>query len=303
MLQYKKITLLFITSVLFSCHTVNKHGPQISRHIDVHGHRGARWVYPENTIPAFEYALQNHVDYIELDLGVTKDGVLIIVHDQTINPEICLDAQGKKPKSGITIHSLTLKQIKQYDCGSIINPRFPTQTVVPGTKIPTLQEFFDWINKSQHPHAKLVKFNIEIKSEESQPKLSPKPEVFTKKLITLLEKNKMLDRTIIQSFDFRTLKAARRIKPGVKISALIEDRPTQKIQDIALQLKANYISPNYEWLTKEDIVQLHMIDTLVAPWTVNQKQDWKRLIDMGADAIITDNPKELVDYIKTLETH
>src|SRR5687767_3710442 len=101
----------------------------------VHGHRGARAVLPENTIPAFEFAIAAGADVLELDLAVTKDNVLVASHDPTINETIC---QGGKP--GAPIRQLTLAELRAYDCGARKNPEFPKQKLVPGTRIPTLDE-------------------------------------------------------------------------------------------------------------------------------------------------------------------
>jgi glycerophosphoryl diester phosphodiesterase len=101
----------------------------------VHGHRGARALRPENTIPAFEYAIQAGADVLEMDVAVTKDNVLVISHDPHINAEICTG-----PHPGIAIHELTLAELRQYDCGALKNPHFPRQQPVPGTRIPTLDE-------------------------------------------------------------------------------------------------------------------------------------------------------------------
>src|SRR5271155_5053535 len=119
----------------------------------VHGHRGARAMYPENTIPAFRYAIEIGVDFLEMDVAVTKDSVLVISHDPHINGEICTG-----PHPGIAIHELTLSELRQYDCGTLKNPRFPKQQPVPGTCIPTLDEV---LNLSRLGN---VQFNIETKS-------------------------------------------------------------------------------------------------------------------------------------------
>src|SRR5215470_13247211 len=94
--------------------------------IEVHGHRGARGVRPENTIPAFEYAIAQGVDVLELDMGVTKDGVVVVSHDPILQPPVC---SGAVPKA--VIHELTLAEVRQWDCGLIQNPQFSTQQTVP----------------------------------------------------------------------------------------------------------------------------------------------------------------------------
>src|SRR5437588_1347278 len=119
----------------------------------VHGHRGARAIYPENTIPAFEYAIKAGADVLEMDVAVTKDGVLVISHDPHLNPEIC---QGPQPNT--LIRSLTLEQVRQYDCGLLKNPRFEKQRPVPGTRIPTLDEVLGLSSQGS------FEYNIETKS-------------------------------------------------------------------------------------------------------------------------------------------
>src|SRR5688572_16254359 len=104
----------------------------------VHGHRGARAVLPENTLPAFEYAIQIGVDALELDLAVTKDNVLVVSHDPTINGTICQGGEAHIP-----IRHLTLAQLRKYDCGARRNPAYPQQKPVPGTRIPTLDQVLE----------------------------------------------------------------------------------------------------------------------------------------------------------------
>src|SRR5215471_15991187 len=103
--------------------------------IQVHGHRGARAMRPENTMPAFEYAIDLGVDAIEMDVAVTKDDVLVISHDPVLNPEICRAVGGST-----VIRELTFAELLGWDCGSLVNPHFPKQKPIPGTRIPALVE-------------------------------------------------------------------------------------------------------------------------------------------------------------------
>ncbi|HVV45280.1 MAG TPA: glycerophosphodiester phosphodiesterase family protein, partial [Bryobacteraceae bacterium] len=123
-----------------------------ARRILVHGHRGARGRRPENTLPAFQYAIAQGVDVLELDVAVTKDNVAVVSHDPLINATIC-----SGPKTGVAIHTLTLAELRQYDCGAKRNPAFPEQVPAPGTRIPTLDEVFDLARGSA------VQFNVETK--------------------------------------------------------------------------------------------------------------------------------------------
>src|SRR5215469_4692759 len=103
----------------------------------VHGHRGARARRPENTIPAFEYAIAQGADALEMDMAVTKDNVIVISHDPILEPPVC-----SGPKPSAVIHELTLAEVREWDCGKVRNPRFPMQTPVPGTRMPTLDDVF-----------------------------------------------------------------------------------------------------------------------------------------------------------------
>ncbi|HLW76225.1 MAG TPA: glycerophosphodiester phosphodiesterase family protein, partial [Bryobacteraceae bacterium] len=108
----------------------------------VHGHRGARAMRPENTLPAFEYAIGIGVDVLELDMAVTKDNVIVVSHDPYLEPPVCSPPDGS-PLKKATIHELTLAEVKQWDCGKVRNPLFPKQTPIAGTRMPALEEVFE----------------------------------------------------------------------------------------------------------------------------------------------------------------
>src|SRR3984885_761445 len=124
---------LFCVAVL--CMAQGPSDKTSARRILVHGHRGARALRPENTLPAFEYAIAAGVDVLELDMAVTKDNILVVSHDPYLEPPVC-----GGPQSKAMIHALTLAQVREWDCGKVQNPLFPKQTPVPGTRMPTLEE-------------------------------------------------------------------------------------------------------------------------------------------------------------------
>ncbi len=263
----------------------------------IHGHRGARSILPENTLPAFQYALDNNIDVLELDLAVTADKILVVSHDPHINSDICLDPKGNKIIKPPFIYSLTLSEVKKYDCGSLKNQKFPKQKPVRKEKIPTLQEVFDLVAKSKSPHAQKIEFNIETKIFPNSPEASPSPEEFAKLVQEITEKNNLTSRVIVQSFDYRSLRAIKKLNPKIRTSQLISDN----LIDLAALAKASsvdIISPYWEWITKEEVEKLHEIGVKVAPWTANDPTAWKKLIDMNVDAIITDDPVSLQSYLK-----
>jgi len=257
-----------------------------SPRILVHGHRGARAIYPENTIPAFKYAIDLGVDYLEMDVAVTKDNVLVISHDPHINGEICTG-----PHPGIAIHELTLKELREYDCGALKNPHFPKQHPVPGTRIPTLDEVLSLGEGNS------VQFNIETKSFLDHPELTPTPDVFARMMLDVIRKHKLESRSIVQSFDFRTLRAMKILAPDIRLSALWEGQ-ARPFTDIAHEAGAGIVSPAFKLATPEQVKAAHAAHLEVVPWTADTPEDWQRLIDAGVDAIITDDPAALIAYLR-----
>jgi glycerophosphoryl diester phosphodiesterase len=269
--------------------------------LEVQGHRGARWARPENTLPAFQYAVENGVDTLELDMHVTSDDQVVITHDPYLNPKLCRDRDGKAIGSNILVRSLTLKELQTYDCGGLINPKFPQQTPVPKTPIPTLDALFTWMERSHLPQARKVNFNIETKSEAEHPEYTPAPEKFVELFLAVVKKHNLMSRIILQSFDYRTLTIARRLEPKLRLSVLIETRPggPEALVKLMKDHDAQILSPDATWLTQADVKAVHAAGAQVIPWTVNEESEWKRLMQIGVDGIISDNPKALIDFLKT----
>jgi glycerophosphoryl diester phosphodiesterase len=252
----------------------------------VHGHRGARAMRPENTIPAFEYAIAAGVDVLELDMAVTKDDVVVVSHDPLLNPEIC-----KGPTASIPIRTLTLKELRQWDCGALRNPRFPKQTPVPGTSMPTLDEVFDLAPRGK------FEFNIETKIFEDHPEYTPSPEKFARLVLDCVQRHGLSSRIILQSFDFRTLHATKSLAPEIRLSALYEKGPESFLQ-IARRAGAQIVSPESNLVTPEKVREAHSAGISVVPWTVNTHSEWDALVAAGVDAIISDDPAALIAYLK-----
>jgi glycerophosphoryl diester phosphodiesterase len=253
----------------------------------VHGHRGARALRPENTLPAFEYAIQIGVDVLEMDMAVTKDDVIVISHDSVINPAICTGGGTPRP-----IRSMTLAELRKWDCGALRNPGYPQQTPVPGTPIPTLDEVLSLADRGTFD------FNIETKIEESKPDLAPTPRRFVELMLAIVRKHKLEDRVILQSFDFRTLREMHALEPRIRLSALIKNPFSNWVQ-IAKDTGATIISPERRITWTSKVKSAHKAGLQVVPWTANQPDEWQSLIKKGVDAIITDDPAGLVAYLKS----
>lgn len=252
----------------------------------VHGHRGARAMRPENTLPAFEYAIETGVDVLELDVAVTKDNVLVVSHDPTLAKPIC-----SGPKDHAVIHELTLEQVREYDCGALKNPGFPKQTPVPGTRKPTLDEVFALAPRGS------FEFNVETKIFPDKPELTPPPEEFARMLLEAIRRHKLEQRVIVQSFDYRTLHAMKKLAPSIRLSALYEGAAPDYVA-IAKEAGATIVSPDWRPVTPERVKAAHDARLQVVPWTANRPQDWEKLAAAHVDAIISDDPAALISWLK-----
>lgn len=257
----------------------------------IHGHRGSRGTRPENTMAAFREALRAGADVLELDLAVTKDGVVVVSHDPKLEPGLCLGPDGK-PGEPVLIRALTLAEVKRYDCGTLKNPRFPRQVPAPGERVPALAEVFALAAGSP-----AVQFNVETKIYPAFPEAAPAPEEFAAAVVKEVRAAKLTARVIVQSFDRRTLAAVSRLEPGLRTAMLTSDN----LVDFAALAAAGqfaFVSPDHQWVTKDDVAALHAMGVQVAPWTVNDEAGWARVLEMGVDAVITDYPEDLAGYLK-----
>lgn len=253
----------------------------------VEGHRGARALRPENTLPAFRYAIAQGVDVLELDMAVTKDNIIVVSHDLFPHPPVC-----SGPGTRAAIRELTLAELRQWDCGAMQNPRFPAQQTVPGTRIPTLDDVF------QLAPTGTFEYNIETKTSPGQPELTPPPEEFARMVAAKIRRYRLEKRVVVQSFDYRTLVALRRLSPRIRLSALTTDKTRGFAAISAEAAHAEIVSPEFHLVTPEKVEAAHKAGLQVVPWTPNTAEDWDRMIEAKVDAIITDNPAALIAHLK-----
>ena len=289
---------------------------------DIEGHRGARGLRPENTLPGFETALDLGVTTLELDLHFTADGTVVVWHDDQIGADKCrLDPGAAKPlppdpglaADGLMISQLTLNQLQKYTCDR--NPdheKFPDQSNGPGTlagnryQIISLAELFDFVDAytvddiktiAQQENAQRVQFNIETKRRPDDPSVindgfdGSNAGPFEVKILDLVEMRGLIDRVILQSFDHRSLQAVHKLNPSIRLSALASGRPDPAAY---AALNAAIWSPRARDLTPALVKQAHAAGMLVVPWTVNDLEAMRRLIDMGVDGLISDRPDVLL---------
>lgn len=267
-----------------------------AKYIEIQGHRGARGNMLENTLPAFNFAIEAGVDCLELDIVVTKDDMLIIYHDFFINPEICTNVDGSDiqiPQP--LLYSLFLTHVKQFKYKT--NNRFPRQIFIPETCIPTLRELFSMISTSSHPNAKKVRLNLEIKRDPNNPEYTPDPAVIAKKIMDLVQEYEFSERVYYSSFDAETLFKVRKLDPNAIIGYLKED-DLEGIFECVNELKPNIVSPEHVLIINREFIHFFQERGIkVIPWTVNDSDRVKELIEMGVDGIITDYPKDIIQHL------
>ncbi len=272
--------------------------------LGVQGHRGARGLFPENTLEGFRSALAMGIHDFELDVGMTADGVVVLAHDPALNPDITRDATGAwlagRPP---LLRDLTLAELATYDVGRIrpgtgYAARFPDQAPHDGARVPTLAAVL-----RLDP---AVRFTIELKT-------SPPPCVCTVAAAELadaalaeIDAAGAAARVIVESFDWRGPRHIRRTRPDIRLAWLtsartVHDagrwwdgpRPADFSGSVPRAVAAEggpIWAPDYTDLTLEQLAEAHDLGLLVLPWTVNDPVAMSRLLRWGADGLITDRP-------------
>jgi glycerophosphoryl diester phosphodiesterase len=287
--------------------------------LDIQGHRGARGLKPENTLPAFAHALSLGVTTLELDCAVTRDGVVVVSHDSTLNPDITRGADGRWLAGvGPPIRQFTYAELQRFDVGRIdpasaYATRFPAQQAVDGTRMPRLAEVFALARKSGN---ETVRFNIETKISPLRPERTVTPEEFARAFIAAIRAEKMERRVTIQSFDWRTLAVVQKEAPEIATSYLTAQQgfmnnvmagaatspwtaPLHVSQfggSIPRMVKAAggaIWSPYSGEVTRENVKEAQALGLKVVVWTLNEPADIRRMIALGVDGIISDYPDRL----------
>ncbi len=276
---------------------------------DLQGHRGARGLAPENTLPAFAAALAVGVHTLELDTLVTRDGVVVIHHDRDLNPATTRGADGRwLAARGPLVRSLSFDQLSRFDVGrldpaSAYAKNYPQQKPVDGTRIPRLADLFVLARDTE------VRFNIETKSSPLEPRATPEPEVFARALLEQVRIAGMSRRTTIQSFDWRTLQAVQKIAPGIPTiylsarqkwldnvadgspwTAGFQLREHGSVPRMVKAARGAVWSPYFGDLDAADLAEARALGLKVVVWTVNEPGQIRRMLELGVDGIISDRP-------------
>jgi glycerophosphoryl diester phosphodiesterase len=284
---------------------------------DLEGHRGARGLAPENTMAAFRKALSIGVTTIETDMAITKDGIVVIAHDRGLNPAVVRDASGQwLSAQGPAIRTLTLSELRTYDIGRL-NPKsdyakqFPVQLASDGEHYPTLDELLALIEPTT------IRIDIETKITPTSGETTADPETFVRLVIERVRAADMSARTTLQSFDWRTLVIAKKLAPEIETACLTSQEANfdtvkpdaggrspwhaelsladygGSVPKLVQAAGCAVWSANAQSLTRQRIDDAHALKLKVLAWTVNDRAEMSRLIDLGVDGVITDYPDRL----------
>ncbi|MCC9165570.1 glycerophosphodiester phosphodiesterase family protein [Pontibacter harenae] len=287
------IAMLFLVGCSLAKNTENE-GPGLPE-FDKAGHRGARGLMPENTVPAMLKALDLGVTTLEMDAHVTKDGYVVLSHDPYFNPSHELLPNGAEippaDKRKYALYQMNYSEIKKFDIGSKIYTQFPQQQKLKTYK-PLLSEVID---KAQaHIQAKnlhQVYYNIETKSKpETDGQYHPAPEEFVDRIMAVIRRKQLTDYVIIQSFDVRTLQIVNRKYPNVKTSLLVDNKDGLSANLQKLGFTPTIYSPHYKLVDAKLVEAAHIRNIKVIPWTVNAVADMQQLRQLNVDGIISDYP-------------
>ena len=267
------------------------------RTLNLQGHRGARGLFPENSLLGFEKALEiPEVSTLELDLCVTADDQLIVSHEPWLNEYICTIIDSSSGGIDYNLYKMTYDSIQQFDCGSKGHPDFPKQQLATAKK-PLLKELFAMIDEKG---LRWPNFNIEIKARRKGDDVyHPRPKKFAALVVeTLNELNQaypmaeVLNKVSIQSFDLRVLREVRKTALPVRLGLITDKTADPATEMDALGFPADIYSPSYELVTPELISWCHFRQIAVIPWTINDLEEMQTLVDMGVDGIISDYPNK-----------
>jgi glycerophosphoryl diester phosphodiesterase len=288
---------------------------------DVQGHRGARGLWPENTLAGFARALAIGVDAVELDCALSRDGVAVVTHDPELNPDLTRDPAGHfLSVTGPPVVSLTCAELQRYDVGRL-NPgsayaaRFPSQQAVDGERIPRLAEVLELVRTRGRGRVRVA---VEVKTfPDRPPELTASPQAFAVALQRDLETTGMAALVDVMAFDWRVLRAVQRLMPQVATVALTEQQgewdtvglraarpspwlagldPARFGGSVARLVEASGArlwGPDFADLDAQCVAEAHSLGLRVIPWTVNEPSDMERMLAFKVDGMTTDRPDVL----------
>jgi glycerophosphoryl diester phosphodiesterase len=263
---------------------------------DLQGHRGARGLAPENTLPAFRRALDLGVTTLELDAVISADSQVVVSHEPWMSATICTQPDGTPvppdSRAQFNLFEMPYARIAQFDCGRRGHSDFPEQEAMPAVK-PLLRDVIQMAEAYVDSTGRApIFYNIETKSQpEGDNTFHPEPDAFAQLLYDVIDQEGITERATIQSFDPRTLRVARDIDPSLSLALLVGRDGGSLVENVdSLGFTPTIYSPNYQLVDAEMVQAAHKRGMELIPWTVNERSDMERLQQLGVDGLITDYP-------------
>jgi len=274
------------------------------RGIDVQAHRGGAGLMPENTVTAMKNAIDLRVNTLEFDLQLSADGEIVVSHDNYFHPRYATRPDGTSVEEGDPkeyLYTMPYDSIAKYDVGLKPIPGWPEQKKVAETK-PLASDLIDITEAyAKEKGLKTLRYNIEIKSMagEGEGTLWPDYQTFCDTCIPMLLSKNLGDRLVVQSFDIRSLEYIHEKWPDVILSYLteLEDSDINEILG-KISFKPRWWSPAHEVVTPENVEYCHRLGIGVVPWTVDEPEDIRRMVDCGVEAIISNYPDRLIEIVR-----
>lgn len=273
----------------------------MTANIDIQGHRGARGLFPENTLEGFVAAAALGVTAFELDVGMTADGILVVHHDPLLHPDIARRPDGTwVPEAGPAIWSIRHDELLRFDVGRLrpgspTAALFPDQQPIDGASVPTLSAVLAAL-----PDAR---FTIEIKTDPAHPERTASAPALADATLDVIDAAGAVGRVIVEAFDWRAQRYIRRVRPDIRLAWLTRPETVAKSAlwwdgtatpvsiPAAVAAEGGPVwAPDFRSLTAEQVAEAHGLGLFVLPWTVNRPDDMRRLIDWGVDGLISDRP-------------
>lgn len=273
---------------------------------EIQGHRGARGLLPENTLPSFQRALELGVATLEMDVVISGDGEVIVSHEPWFHAAICsLPSGAPVPRStqrSYRIYEMTVEEIQAFDCGMRGNPAFPDQKPMRVYK-PTLREVISLAESFQGgANHTPIRYSIEVKSKRRwEGRYQPDPATFVRLIGDVLQECHVGDRTALLSFDRRILQEAKKADVGWDIALLIPYFPRKRLQRHLSMLGfiPDIFSPDHRLVSPQMITGAHEAGMRIIPWTVNDAQRMALLRSHGVDGLITDYPDRALGVLRS----
>lgn len=279
--------------------------------VEIYGHRGCAGLMPENALPAYEKAMAIGVDAVDMDIGMSKDGVVMVAHDPELSPDLTQLGGQWISESGILLKDLTYAELQRYDIGfmkegSLYAQKHPIRKSMSDVRMPSLQEAIAFVK--QQPGGDKVKFQIEIKTQPNTPDKTFAPDVIARAVVKVVQDEGVAHRTEIHSFDWRALKDLKILDTAITRSYLTSTaweaydvRPVlnfpallNEMKDLGAQI---WCPDRADLFTHPDgrahIQLAHQLGLRVVVWTVNEIKDMQTLMKWGVDGLISDYPDRL----------